>query len=145
MVNPMSERQFLPPLAELIDRMTITQIKLALLRSGKKDFSTELKKLSHDIDLIIQENNILINSSVIQSVIILAQMNLHIWYNKDQMQSNLDNEAEYLRLLKLAHQLNGLRNQVKNSLLDLEGIQDQSQKRSNLETDGLDWNIDNID
>lgn len=142
MENPMSERQFLPPLAELFDRMTITQIKLALLRNGKNDFSTELRKLEHDIDLIIQKNDIALNSKFIRSVIILAQMNLHIWYNKDKMQSNLDNEAEYLRLLKLAHQLNGIRNQVKNSLLDLEGIKDQSQKRSNFEIDGLNWNIE---
>ena len=138
----MKKRKFLPPLAELIDRMTVTQIKLALLKNGKKDFANELKKLEHDIDIIICENNVAVDSNIIRSAIILAQINLHIWINKDKMKSNLENEPEYLRLLKFAHQLNGIRNKIKNSLLNREKIQNESQKKSNLETDGLDWSID---
>ena len=138
----MKKRKFLPPLAELIDRMTVTQIKLALLKNGKNDFANELKKLEHDIDIIICENNVAVDSNIIRSAIILAQINLHIWINKDKMQTNLENEPEYLRLLKFAHQLNGIRNKIKNSLLNREKIQNESQKKSNLETDGLDWSID---
>ena len=60
-------------------------------------------------------------------------MNLHIWNNKDLMQDNLENDEEYLKLLKLAHQLNGIRNKMKNQLLDIEGTKDESQKKSNFE------------
>ena len=63
-------------------------------------------------------------------------------YNKDLMQDNLENDEEYLKLLKLAHQLNGIRNKMKNQLLDIEGTKDESQKKSNFETDNLDWDID---
>ena len=57
------------------------------------------------------------------------------------MQANLENETEYLKLLKMAHQLNGIRNSIKNYLVELEGGVEESHKRSNFETDGLDWNL----
>ena len=141
--NIKDQRQFLPPMAELIDRMTVTQIKLALSKDNKDSFVEEISKLEHDIDLILDSNNLTFDARLIRIIIVLSQMNLHIWHNKDKMQDKLkDNEEkEYLDLLKLSHQLNGLRNRMKNSLLEIEDVQDKSQIRSNFETDGLDWNI----
>ena len=141
--NIKDQRQFLPPMAELIDRMTVTQIKLALLKDNKDSFIEEISKLEHDIDLILDSNNLTLDARLIRIIIILSQMNLHIWNNKDKMQDKLkDNEEkEYLDLLKLSHQLNGFRNRMKNSLLEIEDVQDKSQIRSNFETDGLDWDI----
>jgi flagellar biosynthesis/type III secretory pathway chaperone len=136
------ERQFLPPLAELIDRLTVTQIKQALLGDKNKDFSNEMKKISHDMDIIIEKENIKLDSRVIRIIVLISQMNLHIWKNKDLMQENLNNNDKYLELLKLAHQLNGIRNKMKNQLLVIEGTSDESQKKSNFETDNLDWDID---
>jgi flagellar biosynthesis/type III secretory pathway chaperone len=136
------ERQFLPPLAELIDRLTVTQIKQALLGDKNKDFSNEMKKISHDMDIIIEKENIKLDSRVIRIIVLISQMNLHIWKNKDLMQENLNNNDKYLELLKLAHQLNGIRNKMKNQLLVIEGASDESQKKSNFETDNLDWDID---
>ena len=141
--NIKDQRQFLPPMAELIDRMTVTQIKLALSKDNKDSFVEEISKLEHDIDLILDSNNLILDARLIRIVIVLSQMNLHIWNNKDKMQDKLkDNEEkEYLDLLKLSHQLNGFRNRMKNSLLEIEDVQDKSQIRSNFETDGLDWDI----
>jgi hypothetical protein len=135
-----ASRQFLPTFAELIDRMTVTQIKLSLIENGKEDFRDELRKISHDLDNIINANEIPLNSELILTFINLSQLNLHIWNNKDKMQENLDNQDIYLQLLKVSHQLNGFRNQLKNKLLEVEGITDKSQLRSNFETDGLRWN-----
>jgi len=141
--NIKDQRQFLPPMAELIDRMTVTQIKLALSKDNKDSFVEEISKLEHDIDLILDSNNLTLDARLIRIIIVLSQMNLHIWNNKDKMQDKLkDNEEkEYLDLLKLSHQLNGFRNRMKNSLLEIEDVQDKSQIRSNFETDGLDWDI----
>ena len=141
MENSNKSRQFLPPLSEIIDRMTVTQIKLNLIESGKADFEAELRRLSNDIDIILDERNIPASSELIHSIVILSQLNLHIWQNKDEMQLNLENEPNYLSLLKRAHQLNGYRNQIKNRILLLEGIQDASQLRSNFETDGLNFEL----
>ena len=137
-----NERLFLPPLAELLDRLTVIQIKQALLGDKKKEFANEMQKISHDMDLIIEENDIRLTSKIIRIIVLISQMNLHIWKNKDLMQENLENDEEYLRLLKLAHQLNGIRNRMKNQLLDIEGTKDESQKKSNFETDNLDWDVD---
>ena len=136
------ERQFLPSLSELLDRLTVTQIKQALLGDKNKDFYNEINKLSNDIDIIIKKENIKLDSRIIRIIVLISQRNLHIWKNKDLMQENLENNEEYLKLLKLAHQLNGIRNRMKNQLLEIEGSKDESQKKSNFETDNLDWDID---
>jgi hypothetical protein len=135
-------RQFLPPVSELIDRLTVTQIKENLLGDESGDYYAEIKKLVNDIDLIISEKNFPLSGQLIRAVVMLSQINLHIWRNKDLMQENLENESDYLRYLKKAHQMNGVRNLLKNYLLELEGITDTSQMRSNFEIDGLEWNMD---
>ena len=137
-----NSRQFLPPMAELIDRLTVTQIKENLLGDDSGDFYAEISKLVNDIDLIISEKKVPLSGQLIRAVVMMSQINLHIWRNKDLMQENLENESEYLLHLKKAHQMNGVRNLLKNYLLELEGITDASQLRSNFEVDGLEWNMD---
>jgi hypothetical protein len=137
-----NSRQFLPPMAELIDRLTVTQIKENLLGDASGDFYAEISKLVNDIDLIISEKKVPLSGQLIRAVVMMSQINLHIWRNKDLMQENLENESEYLLHLKKAHQMNGVRNLLKNYLLELEGITDASQLRSNFEVDGLEWNMD---
>jgi hypothetical protein len=132
-------RQYIVPLAELVDRLTVDQIKEVLLPDGKKSFAEEMKNLCHDIDAIIEEKGLKLTSRFIRIIIILSQMNVHIWYNKDLMMSD---ETRYSELLKLSHQLNGIRNQMKNLLLEETGDRDKSAQRSNFNTDGLKgWEI----
>lgn len=133
------ERQYLPPLAELIDKLTIDQIKEVMIPENKKDFAQEMEKLSHDIDIIIAERGLGLSARLIRIIIAMAQMNLHIWYNKDKMQNDSEKYADYL---KLAHQLNGVRNQMKNILLEETGEKEKSAQRTNYNTDGLEgWDI----
>ena len=66
-------------------------------------------------------------------------MNVHIWYNKDKMKYDAN---RYDKHLKLAHQLNGLRNQMKNLLLEESGEVEKGLERTNFDTDGLEgWDI----
>ncbi|MFM1986737.1 MAG: hypothetical protein RIS18_954 [Actinomycetota bacterium] len=134
-------RQFLPPLSELIDRLTVTQIKLNLIPGNSEDFNSEVKKLINDINLIAKEKKIEITGELVQAIVMISQINLHIWRNKDLMQENIENESQYLSYLKKAHQMNGVRNLLKNYILKLEGISDTSQLRSNFEMDGLEWKL----
>jgi len=131
------KREFEMPLAELLDRMTITQIKTVLKAGDTESYTKELKKLRSDIGSAIEESKLSVTAEFLQYVVILSQINLHIWHNKDKMQECIGDEAKYLQLLKHAHQLNGYRNKIKNVLLGLEGKLDISQLRSNFETDGL--------
>ena len=130
------QRQFQLPLAELIDRLTVDQIKELLLENNKEDIASEINELEHDIDLIIKTKDIELSSHLIRIIIVLAQMNVHIWYNKDRMEEDPDG-PNYMPLLKLSHQLNGIRNQMKNMLLAVTGDKDGATVRSNFNTDGL--------
>jgi len=134
-------RQFVLPLSELIDRLTINHIKLVKTNVENSGYIDEINKISSDMDKLIVSNNMSLNAKIIRMIIILSQINLHIWNNKDEMQRNLDNEKEYMKFLKLSHQLNGIRNKIRNILLDEEGISDIGHVRSNFETDGLDWDF----
>lgn len=134
-----ARRRFLPPFAELLDRLTVDQIKEVLLPAQADACAEEMAKISHDLDLLIEQQGIKMSARLTRMIIVLSQMNLHIWYNKDRMMREPD---RYLELLKLAHQLNGLRNQVKNLLLEEAGDREKSDQRTNFNTDGLeDWSI----
>lgn len=134
-----SGRQCLPTLADLIDRLCIDQIKEVLLSGNRESYAEEMQKLEHDITLIIQERDIELSARLLRVVIVLAQMNLHIWHNKDKMQADPEH---YLELLKLAHQLNGIRNQMKNLILEISGDRQPSLRSTNVGTDDLKgWDI----
>jgi hypothetical protein len=133
------ERQYLPPLAELIDSLTIHQIKEVKLPDQKKIITEEIGKIAHDIDLVIEERDIKLSARLIRIIIVMAQMNLHIWQNKDEMQKDHEKYTEYL---KLAHQLNGVRNRMKNLLLEEVGDKGKAARKTNYNTDGLEgWDI----
>jgi len=137
--EPGAGRQFLPSLPELIDRLSIDQIKEVLLPDTRDGVAEEMKRLENDIDLLTSELDLKASARLMRKIIVLAQINLHIWYNKDQMQSQPEHYSE---LLTLAHQLNGIRNRIKNSLMDDARHGDEAVRHTNVETDGLaGWDI----
>lgn len=138
-MNTESERKCLPNFADLLDELTIAQIKQVMLTEGKGAFHERIEALSHDVDLLIKQHGIGMSSRLIRIIVVLSQMNLHIWHNKEKLQAD---EPEYDRYLKLAHQLNGIRNQMKNLLLEEAGEATRATRRSNLGTDGLTgWDV----
>jgi hypothetical protein len=127
------------PFAELIDRLTVDQIKEVLLSEDKQSYAQEMAKLAHDVDMIIEEKGLKLSSRLIRIIIALSQMNLHIWHNKELMQNDPE---QYMDLLKLSHQLNGIRNRMKNLLIEEAGDREKSAIRTNFNTDGLEgWEI----
>lgn len=135
-----SERKYLPTLADLIDALTIDQIKEIKFNNKKSIYAEGIKKICHDIDLIINERDIKINSKIMRLIIILAQLNIYIWENKDKMQK--EDSDSYLKLLKISHQLNGIRNTMKNKISEEIGDKDLSKKKTNIEIDDLKgWDI----
>lgn len=132
-------RMFLPEFAELLDRLTIDQIKEVLLPNTKQSVAEEMLKIGHDIDLMIKERKLQFSSSIVRIIIALSQLNLFIWNIKDNMKSDT---KHYDELLKKAHQLNGIRNQLKNRLLEEAGDKEKSSQRTNYNVDGLTgWDI----
>lgn len=134
------ERKCLPTFADLLDELTIMQIKQVRLPEGKASFIERLDSLSHDLDLLIKERDVKLTAKLIRIIVVLAQMNLHIWHNKDKLHAD---EPEYDRYLKLSHQLNGIRNQMKNLLLEEIGETTHATRRTNFGTDGLPgWDVE---
>jgi len=110
----------------------------------KEDVRKEVAILYHDIGVIIEDRCLKLTPLLMKLTIELAQMNLRIWENKDKMRVAYDerDEGNYLGYLKQAHQLNGLRNQLKNMLMEECGDKDKSGRKTNFNTDGLQgWDI----
>lgn len=120
------------PFTELIGLETVNQIKEVLL---KADLRQDFLHISNDIDTLIKEKDLKLSAKFIRLVICLAQLDLHIWYCKDQMAEHPDKYTSYL--IK-AHQINGLRNKIKNLISEYAG---DSKGHTNDSPDGLDWGI----
>ena len=134
-----NERKYVPPLAELIDRLTVNQIKEVKMPSIKQAVWEECDRIAHDIDLLARERELALNAAQIGLISALAQLNLHIWMLKDRMEAG---EGDYDDQLRLAHQLNGVRNQIKNALLHQCQDVAEGAKRTNVNVDGLEgWQL----
>lgn len=119
----MAERRYLPTLSELIDRLSILQLKEVFIPEHKDEYAKEIKDIMHDIDQILAEEvNVIgspnkVTAKTIRDIIILSQSNTHIWYNESAARKG---EKDGNRLL-LTHSINGIRNTAKNRIQTLIG------------------------
>ena len=113
----MSERKYLPTLSELIDRLSIVQLKEVFITEHKSEYALEISDILHDIDLTLEENNVIMDARAIRAVVVLSQMNFHIWHNE----TNYRNGIKDGNNLELTHGLNGIRNTSKNRIQELAG------------------------
>jgi len=109
-------RKYLPTLAELIDRLSIIQLKEVFIIEHKKEYAKEIQEIIHDIDLIIKEQNVQFSGEDVRALIVLSQMNLHIWHNESQYRHGTGDGN-----LGLTHGLNGIRNTAKNKIQENVG------------------------
>jgi hypothetical protein len=112
-----SERKYLPTLAELLDRLTITQIKEVKIPEHKDKYAQEIREIVHDIDLILNDDEICFNAEMLRALVVLSQMNLHIWNNEANYRKGIKDGNQ----LELSHGLNGIRNTAKNVIQDTIG------------------------
>ena len=132
----MSKRKYLPTLAELIDRLSITQLKEVFISEHKEEYAEEMKDIIHDIDLMLSNDDIKLSGKDVRAIIVLSQMNLHIWHNE----SNYRKGIKEGNSLELTHGLNGIRNTAKNKIQDsMEGRKDY--KIDCLAAEFKDWEI----
>jgi len=129
-----NDREYLPKFSELLEQFTIIQLRELLLNKDIKTYMDDIKKIEHDIDLIIKENDIKLSARLLRLTFLTGQLNTLIWIYKDKMQ---EKEENYLPYLKLSHQINGLRNTIKNELLILTEDTTEGSIRTNTNTDGL--------
>jgi len=110
-------RKWLPTLGELVDRLSIHQLKEVFIPENKENYGNEMKDMVHDIDLILKEHKGEITGEVIRAIIVLAQMNAHIWYNESMVRKGERGSDN----LMLTHGLNGIRNTAVNKIMEVVG------------------------
>ena len=76
-------RKYLPTLSELIDRLSIAQLKEVFIPEHKEEYAQEIKDIIHDIEL---EG---VDAELIRAVVVLSQMNLHIWHNESNYRKGI--------------------------------------------------------
>jgi hypothetical protein len=134
--NKMEKRKYLPTLSELIDRLSIAQLKEVFIAEHKEEYGEEIVAILHDISLILDEENIRLDSETIRAIVVLSQMNLHIWHNESNYRKGIKDGNN----LELTHGLNGIRNTAKNKIQELAGGR-KDYKIDCLAADFKDWEI----
>ena len=109
-------RKYLPTLSELVDRLSIVQLKEVFITEHKEEYAQEISDIVHDIDLILKDDNIKLSGKDVRAIVVLSQMNLHIWHNETKYRA-----GEGDGNLGLTHGLNGIRNTAKNKIQENEG------------------------
>jgi hypothetical protein len=132
----MRERKYLPTLAELIDRLSIIQLKEVFITEHKEEYAKEIADIQHDIQVILDEGKEPVTAETIRAIIVLSQMNLHIWQNE----TNVRNGSEGPNKLALTHGLNGIRNTAKNRIQEVVGGR-KDYKIDCLAAEFKDWEI----
>ena len=136
-------KKYLPTISELIDRLSIVQLKEVFIPEHKEEYAKEIQDIVHDINEEL--HSMQINKTVfwekpsgemIRAVIVLAQMNLHIWHNETKYRA-----GEGDGNLGLTHGLNGIRNTAKNKIQDEVGEGRKDYKVDCIAAEFEDWEV----
>ena len=105
------ERKYLPTLSELIDRLSIVQLKEVFIPEHKEEYAQEIEDICYDISTLGMD------SKLVRAIVVLSQMNLHIWHNEANYRKGIKDGNN----LELTHGLNGIRNTAKNKVQEAFG------------------------
>jgi hypothetical protein len=129
------ERKYLPTLSELIDRLSIAQLKEVFITEHKQEYAKEIADICHDIQMILDDSQE-ITADTIRAIVVLSQMNLHIWHNESNYRKGIKDGNN----LELTHGLNGIRNTAKNKIQEIVGGR-KDYKIDCLAAEFKDWEI----
>ena len=132
----MADRKYLPTLSELVDRLSIVQLKEVFIAEHKEEYAEEINAIVYDIQLYLDESKEPITAETIRAVVVLSQMNLHIWHNESNYRKGIKDGNN----LELTHGLNGIRNVAKNKIQEVMGGR-KDYKIDCLAADFKDWEI----
>ena len=130
------ERKYLPTLAELIDRLSISQLKEVFITEHKEEYAQEISDIVNDIQICIETGTEPVTAETIRAIVVLSQMNLHIWHNESNVRAGKSGPSA----LVLTHGLNGIRNTAKNKIQEVVGGR-KDYKIDCLASEFKDWEI----
>lgn len=120
----MTDRKYLPTLADLVDRLSIVQLKAIFLPGQADAYNEERQLIEHDIDLLLSDKKLA--AKEVRAIMAVMLANHTIWLNESKARAGGDDQD---KLLKFTHSINGIRNQAKNI------IASGSSERIDLKTD----------
>jgi len=129
-------RKYLPTLSELVDRLSIVQLKEVFISEHKDEYAQEIADIVHDIQMLLDEQDGKITAETIRAIVVLSQMNLHIWHNESNYRKGIKDGNN----LELTHGLNGIRNTAKNKIQEIVGGR-KDYKIDCLAAEFKDWEI----
>ena len=129
-------RKYLPTQSELVDRLSIVQLKEVFISEHKDEYAKEIADIVHDIQVLLDEQGGKITAETIRAIVVLSQMNLHIWHNESNYRKGIKDGNN----LELTHGLNGIRNVAKNRIQEVVGGR-KDYKIDCLAADFKDWDI----
>ena len=119
------------------DRLSITQLKEVFITDHKNEYAQEIADIIHDIDVLLGSDDVkAIDGDLIRAIIVLSQMNLHIWHNESNYRKGIKDGNN----LELTHGLNGIRNTAKNKIQEIAGGR-KDYKIDCLAAEFKDWEI----
>jgi len=133
------KRKYLPTFADLVDRLSICQLKAIFLPEMKEEYEKEMKLIMHDIDAM----GIKVDAEMIRAILVVMLANRYMW----------ENEFEGIRrsgesqdgVLRLTHSVNGVRNRAKNVISNKLGeridLKIDCLAAKMLKDKGMDWEI----
>lgn len=129
-------RKYLPTLSELVDRLSIVQLKEVFIPEHKDEYAQEIADITHDIQMLLDEQDGKVTAETIRAIVVLSQMNLHIWHNESNYRKGIRDGNN----LELTHGLNGIRNTAKNRIQEVVGGR-KDYKIDCLAAEFKDWDI----
>ncbi len=121
--------------AELIEKLCITQIKQILKKRDYREYEKAIFNMVQELNKNNFKNKkIYFNSKIINIIIALSQVNTFIWLKRHNIQvsnNKLNNQ------MKISHQLNAIRNILKNKLMEQLGHKTSASIKTNINKEDL--------
>jgi len=115
----MTQRKYLPTLAELIDRLSIVQLKAIYIPENAAAYNAERALIEHDIDMLLSPEAVdardwtHLTAKDVRAIMVVMLSNNTIWMNESKARAGGEDQD---KLLKFTHSINGVRNTAKNMI-----------------------------
>ena len=106
--------EYEPNISELIDILSILQIKEVKVFKNKQNIKKQIKNARSDLKILLKNNQTKLDSKMIRKIFLVGIINLLVWQLKDNM---LIEEKNYNKYLKKALELNTIRNSAYNIMM----------------------------
>ena len=135
MTKNINKRKIKYNFSDLIDRLSIDQIKQIEYENSANSYEKSIKNIMTSLDLILKKKKHKVSDIHINLFIALSQINLYIWFLRKEISHKKKANS---KKIKLSHQLNAIRNQLKNKLLyEINHKKNKSETKTNINREDL--------